>query len=445
MSDTLCGVDPVTDTVDYFRAPNLHFLESILRLSDAMPVTASCDIVDEQGATLLFKGEPVSRVVHKKLLSRHLQMPLESCLDAERGESLEIIVGDCFDLMRQSPALEALGGLNESVLSLRGIGHLPLHGALRLLLTLLRVHQRRHYNNHLATMIICSGLAHGVGLDDSDTDLLIVSALVHDIGEMYINPEYLDDRRELSPAEWARLALHPAIGHAFVRKFTRFPSAVADCLLQHHERVDGSGYPHRLAGADLSPLGKLIGVADTVSALIMRGEAGGEPGGGPGLGRRVALALNLFPEEFPAPAVTFITAALARLDDDSAPAVSGRFAELILPTLQQIRAARRVAEGLVSAAATDGVARVSRFALETIRAVDKSLHGIGVYDFSQVDVLEKSPEVMGEACQLLGEVAWRLRHLARTIALRAAQSGDAGDPAQLAELVAVLNERPVGG
>ncbi len=438
MSDTRCGVEVVTDTVDYFRVLNPHCLDSIFRLSETARVTASCDIVDECGTTLVLTGEPVSREIQKTFLSQRLQRPLESCLDAENAESLEGIVGDCFALMKRNPALEALGGSSEAMATLRGMGHMPLHGALRLLLTLFRAHQQSHYDKRLGAMIICSGLAHGVGLDDDDTDLLILSALVHDIGELYINPEYLDDRHELSPDEWAQLALHPGIGYGFIRTFTRFPIAVADCVQQHHERVDGSGYPHQLQGSNMNSLGKLIGVADTVSALILRGDSGREPG----LCKRIALALKLFPEEFPQPAVTFVTSALAHLDNDSAPAVSGVFAERILPTLQQIRAARRLAAALASAATTDAVAHISRFALETIRAIDKSLHEIGVYDLSQVDVLEKKPEVMGEACQLLGEVAWRLRHLARMITLRAAQSGDAGDLAQVAELVAVLNERP---
>jgi hypothetical protein len=188
----------------------------------------------------------------------------------------------------------------------------------------------------------------------------------------------------------------------------------------------------------MNPLGKLIGVADTASALILRGDFGS----GAALCKRIALALNLFPDEFPQPAVSFVSTALARLDDGAAPVAEGRFVERILPTLQQIRAARHLAEALASEARAEGVAQISRLALETLRVIDTSLHAIGVYDLSRVDVLEKDPEVMGEACLLLSEVAWRLRHLARTTYLRAAQSGDAGDLAQVAELVAVLNERP---
>jgi hypothetical protein len=428
----MCGTGFAGDTAARFRVINPHCLESILRLSETMPVMAACDIFDEFGTLLLAKGEPISRAHRATFLQRRLRQPLEDCLRVEGGETLENIVADCLILMQKTPALAALGGANESLVALRGMGHMPLHGALQLLLTLLRGQGRSHCDRRLAAMIVSAGLAHSAGLDDDDTDLLLLAALVRDIGELYIDPQYLDDGRALSPDEWMQVASHPGIGRAFIREFTRFPSAVAESVAQHHERMNGSGYPFQLTGSTMSALGKLIGVADTVSALIMCG--------GSGLCERIELALTMVPEEFPAPAVSFVNTALARLDNEVAPAVHGRFAERILPTLQQLRTARCIAEALAGSETTGVVARASRFALDAIHIIDKRLRGIGVYDLSQVDVLEREPEVMGEACLLLSEVAWRLRQLARIICLRVGQSRSAGDLAQVAKLVAALSE-----
>lgn len=436
MMNTISRVGVIEDTAGYFRLLNPYFLESIIRLSEVKRVVASCDIFDEYGSMLLIRGEQISRTHRATLLQRRLRVPLENCLRVEGGETLNSIIGDCLDLMRQNPVLDALGGASESIVALRGMGHMPLHGALQLLLTLSRLYNRSHYDKRLGAMIICAGLAHSGGLDDDDTDMLILSALVHDIGEMYIDPEYLNDERELWPDEWAHVASHPRIAYAFLGEFTRFPTAVADSVLQHHERADGSGYPSRLAGSEISLLGKLAGVADTVSALTMRGDFGFEPG----LCKRIELALTLVSGEFPPPAVSFITTALARLHNDIAPAVIGRFAERVLPTLQQLRTARRIAEAQAGSETSEIVSDAIRFALDAIHTVDKSLRDIGAYDLSHVDVLEKKPDVMGEVCLLLGEVNWRLRHLARTVHLRVSQNGSASDLVQVARLIAALNE-----
>ena len=436
MSNTMGRVGVVGDGAGCFRLPNRYFVESVIRLSEVRQVVASCDIFDECGARLLNKGEQVSRAHQTAFLQPRLRQPLESCLLVVGGESLESIIGDCLEMMRHNPALKALGGTSESLLALRGMSQMPLHGELQLLLTLSRLCNRRHYEKSLGAMLICAGLAHSAGLDDDDTDMLIISARVHDIGEIYIDPDYLGDTRELWPDEWKHMAAHPQIGHAFIGEFMRFPTAVAECVLQHHERGGGGGYPFQLAAAEISTLSRLLGVADTVAAMIVRGDCGLEPG----LCKRIELALTLVPGEFPPPAVSFITSALAPLNNDIPPAVSGRYADRVLPTLQQLRTARRIAEALAVSDTSELVAGASRTALETILLIDKSLRGIGAYDLSHVDVLERTPEVMGEVCFLLGEVAWRLRHLARTIHLRVSQGGDAGELAQVAKLVAALSE-----
>lgn len=436
MSNTMGKVGVVGERAGCFRLPNPYFVESVIRLSEMRQVVASCDIFDECGARLLSKGEQVSPAHRTAFLQPRLRQPLESCLLVVGGESLESIVGDCLDMMLHNPVLKALGGASEPMLALRGMSQMPLHGALQLLLTLSRLFNRRHYEKSLGAMVICAGLAHSAGLDDDDTDMLILSALVHDIGEIYIDPEYLSDTRELWPDEWKHMAAHPEIGHAFLGEFMRFPTAVAECVLQHHERGGGGGYPLQLGAAEITTLSRLLGLADTVAALIVRGDFGLEPG----LCKRIELALTLVPGEFPPAAVSFVTTALASLNNDIPPAVAGRYADRVLPTLQQLRTARRIAEVLAASETSELLAAVSRSALETILLIDKSLRGIGAYDLSHVDVLERTPEVMGEVCFLLGEVAWRLRHLARTIHLRVSQGGDASELAQVAKLVAALSE-----
>jgi hypothetical protein len=198
--------------------------------------------------------------------------------------------------------------------------------------------------------------------------------------------------------------------------------------------MDGSGYPFQVPGSDMSSLCKLICVADSASAIIMRG--------GAGLSERVAVALRIVPEEFPRPAVSFIATALAQLDDAVGSKETGSFSERVLPTLQQLRTSRKIAESLANGQSTQIAASAGRFALDAIRSVDKSLRGTGVYEISQLDVLESDPAIMGEICLVLREVTWRLRNLARNIYLRTEKAGGVKDLALIGDLVAVLNGEP---
>ena len=417
-----------------FCTVNAHCLENIVRLSDDMEVLASSDILDDRGVKLWAKGKPVSRALQEKMLLRRLQKPLEVSLDIDGGASIESIVNDCFALMKENPALDLLGDSSGAKAALRNVRSTPLPAPLKLLLTSTREHKKRSYDISMASMIVCSGLAHSVGLNDRDSGLLILSALVHDVGEMYINPEYLDGSRPLQPSEWKHVASHPCIGQAFLKEFSNFPPAVADCVLHHHERLDGSGYPFQISGSTMSPLSQLISVADSVSAIIMRG--------GAGLCERVNVALRIVPEEFPRPAVSFVSKMLGQLDKEGAPAASGGFAERILPTLQQLRSSRLIAEVLANSRLNQRVSNVGQFALDALRSIDKSLRATGVYELSQLEVLESDPDIMGEVCLVLSEVTWRLRNLARNVHLRTEKTDDVGDLAHIAELVTALSSEP---
>ena len=419
-----------------FCTVNPHCLQSIVRLAQESVVTASADIVDEDGAMLWARGVTISRSIEVMLGQRRLQQPLEASLELAQGISPQRIEADCSALLNQVPALALLGAGGSAAIA-RALGQMPMSGPLKLLLTIARTLNPGSYQNSLAALIVSAGLAHGLGLNESDSDLLMVAALVKDVGETYINPQLIDGR--LPAREWQQVAAHPGIGYAFLTAFTDYPAALAECVLQHHQRADGSGYPCELRAAKISPLAMLTGLADCVSAVVMggAGEFGLDACLGSCLRERVAVALTIVPGEFPPAAVAFVGKSLAPLVEAPGGIVGGSFAQRILPTLQQIRSARLLADALAQSAPTPGLAAIGSAALAAIRGLDQSLRAIGVYDISQLGVLESDPLLMGKTCLTVDEVGWRLRHLARSVYLRTAQGG--ADLAPVAELIAVLS------
>ena len=115
------------------------------------------------------------------------------------------------------------------------------------------------------------------------------------------------------------------------------------------------------------------------------------------------------------------------------------FAERVLPTLKQLRQARRFAEMLDSEHTSPLLQRIGSFALESIRSIDATLRMTGVYDLSELAALESDAERMNVVCRVLDEVGERLRALARQVTQQLAH---AGATAQVAALLAVLNAPP---
>lgn len=444
MFDTMGGIGNAVEAKSAFCAVNTHFLERIVYLAQQTDVIARCAIIDEDGNRLLERGATLSRSIQPALRRRRLQTPLEACLEVAQGASLPSIVDDCLALLDATPALALLGAGSGARQALRAVGSMPLPAPLKLLLTLARAPGQGNYQNSLAAMIVGAGLAHRLGLSERDSGLLILAALVQDIGESYIDPGLLDGSGPLPVQQWQNVAAHPLLGHALLSAFSDYPAALADCVLQHHERQDGSGYPLQRGAATMTPLGTLIGLADCVAAVVMGGAASGRDAhpdaeSYASLGARVAIALTIVPGEFPREAVAFVSTALAPLEEGGRGIAGGSFAQRILPTLQQIRSARLLADALAHDAATPGLARCGDFALAAILVLDKRLRTTGVYDLAQLGVLESDPQQMGRTCLVLDEVKWRLRHLARSIYLRTEQRSAGRDLAQVAELVAVLS------
>ena len=108
-----------------------------------------------------------------------------------------------------------------------------------------------------------------LGLDDHALEGLQLSATMHDIGKFALSVHLLDTKDVLTHDEMARMQEHAHMGYE-VLKDLGLPWPVADIVLQHHERLDGSGYPKGLHQHEILLEARIIGIADTVEAMAYR-------------------------------------------------------------------------------------------------------------------------------------------------------------------------------
>ena len=99
--------------------------------------------------------------------------------------------------------------------------------------------------------------------------MLALASLLHDIGELYIDPDYINTQRTLKPEEWKHVAAHPLIGQMVLSELTDYPEIILDAVACHHERLDGSGYPRQFSGKQISPLAQILSMAETLSGIIV--------------------------------------------------------------------------------------------------------------------------------------------------------------------------------
>ncbi len=121
------------------------------------------------------------------------------------------------------------------------------------------------HQNQVATL--CEAIARRLELDEEQRQGLQLGARIHDIGKISVPLDILGKPGKLSPPELEIIRYHPQVGYEILCGID-FPWPIADMVHQHHERVDGSGYPQGLAGEDICLEARIIAVADVFDAII---------------------------------------------------------------------------------------------------------------------------------------------------------------------------------
>ncbi len=120
-------------------------------------------------------------------------------------------------------------------------------------------HQRR-----VAKLAVA--IAEKLGLSQERIDLIRMGSLIHDIGKIYIPSSILTKPSRLGDLEFEMVRTHPTVGFEILNKVDFIP-VIVDIVYQHHERIDGSGYPLGISGDEIFLESRIVAVADTVEAM----------------------------------------------------------------------------------------------------------------------------------------------------------------------------------
>lgn len=182
----------------------------------------------------------------------------------QRGAALDFLE----EAMRQVQAGESLdaGGARETVGELASV--VSRNTAASLWLTNLR--ERDEYTTRHALNVCVLMLTFGVhhNFDRTELERLAMGALLIDVGMTRMPNELLNKAETLSAEEWETLKRHPQEGVEIVKAAGFVPRETLEIIELHHERLDGSGYPHGLEGAQIPLHARLAGLFDTYDAMV---------------------------------------------------------------------------------------------------------------------------------------------------------------------------------
>lgn len=134
-------------------------------------------------------------------------------------------------------------------------------------LTRLKTKDEGTFVHSFSVGALMSSVSHAAGMSPQSVEMMAIAGMLHDFGKLLIPNRILNKPGELSDTERAVIREHPQRGFALLKTYPDIPEVVLDICHQHHEMLDGSGYPRGLRGAQISPEVRISTICDVFDAL----------------------------------------------------------------------------------------------------------------------------------------------------------------------------------
>ncbi|MER2000367.1 MAG: HD-GYP domain-containing protein, partial [Lysinibacillus sp.] len=256
-------------------------LISITALREGMTVGRT--IWNEAGHPLLQKGVVINDVILNRLSQLSLQyiyvedklsegINVEETIQPEVRNKAVHAITSSFHAVRDADAEQASYVLDQQSKELGNIIDDLLTSILEsdevlMVLTDAYMYDEYLYQHSFQVTLYTLAIAKELGYCPEDLRVIGIGAMLHDVGKMLIPPEILQKPDRLTDEEFELMKMHTTYGFDILRNLHSVSLIVAHCAFQHHERLDGSGYPRGILRDEIHPFAKIISVADVYDAV----------------------------------------------------------------------------------------------------------------------------------------------------------------------------------
>lgn len=413
-----------------------NFQEAVQQLVDDRPPTAVNAIYSSQGIKLIERGVKVDPRLYERLMRHQLSAPLEDALQAQDSINGKALRAAAEELIERRPVLAfLLQHQAQQAQLLDALEAIPLPPPVAFQLSVARDVHPPLFQYSVCTALLAGWLVLGPAMVRYDMVMPMAAGLLQDLGMMHIDHALLQPTGDLTPEQRRQLYSHPLVSALLLERHHEYPRELIRAVREHHELLDGSGYPAHLAGEKISPWGRVVALAQVMSALLRPGR---------GLSAlRLSLLLRTNRHQFDPALCDRVLNALRGMGSENVPASATELAALEpmrSPVAQLISIDRLLASWPTTlgqgAAATP--ARVQGMAAigQQCEQMRRLLADVGASG-DQLLMLgdDQDAELMSELSLITQEMAWQLRTLARNAVRRWAPAAGEPLPAALAAWV----------
>ena len=245
-----------------------HYASHLSEVNKTNEVVSTQDIFNDKGVLVCRKGSRIDHKVCERIRKHHLAAPLEQQVrlhNTINSEALTLefrnVLNRYQDLNRIAESWKLDKELELIVRSCR------LPAVIAQQLTVFKLRLPRHFEGVVAGAWIAMLLARVHGSSRDFVNDLFIACLCRDLGLLHIDPGIVEKTDEYSAQEWRAIQSHTVVSYLIVKAIPALRLEVAQAVLEHHERCHGLGYPVGKFEKDLSLMGRIVGLADTLQAI----------------------------------------------------------------------------------------------------------------------------------------------------------------------------------
>ena len=391
-----------------------HYVRSVTRMGDSRNVVTNQAIFTRHRIKLVEKGIKVDSAIFDRLVSHKLIPKIDECLEVENGISREGLREDAQNLLDNDPALAVLRGeprLRNRML--RAFDGIPLTPPVSFKLTVASCQRPEVYDHSLRVALVALHLAiKSFFLSEKELSTLAAAAVLHDIGILHVAPDLLRPGRRLKKSERHHLYAHPITGYLILREYSEYHPEISRTVFEHHERLDGSGYPRGLKNDEISLSAQILMLAEVANTVF---ESSPQSQNLAKLSVLLRLNHKKFNRELGNRLIGLVSAMQTGQPSGNEQASAFANISLLPPRLSLLSQIFRDWDGAgVEKAGETQISQIALIVDERIAELKRTLSDSG-FDLNQpdtvIDAVSEDPEALIELDILFGETRWQLAEI----------------------------------
>lgn len=249
-----------------------HFTKAVTELGEKCPVVTTEAIFNDRGVKILEKGVAVNANLYERLIAHKLPIPIEQSVSSTRTITGPVLREHAEQAMAEVPFFERIGAdPKHRSLLLDSLEKLTLPEPMAFQLLLANEVRPAMFRHSVQMALFAAWMSLTPVVSRYDLGMAAAAGLLHDIGMLHLDPLLLNPEDAITREQRRQLYSHPLVSTVLIERHHEYPRELLRAVKEHHEFLDGSGYPRNLQGDAIGLLGRILALGELVTSMLESG------------------------------------------------------------------------------------------------------------------------------------------------------------------------------